>query len=134
MMLNLFQKNKSKSQQLNWQEIPTAILFTAPSENLPLTEYAANLPSEAHQAQAQWVLLKELLDNGQTEYVDTGVQKCANLSQLIKRNSVCQNRIRLILESNQTEHSIRQNSDIITDTCSRIENLCILNVLVVFCV
>lgn len=73
-MLNLFQKNKSESLQFNWQEKPDGILFTAPSENLSLMEYAANLPSEAHQAQAQWVLLKELLDNGQAEYVDMGVQ------------------------------------------------------------
>ncbi len=73
-MLNLFQKNKSESLQLNWQEKPDGILFTAPSENLSLTEYAANLPTDAYQAQAQWMLLKELLDNGQAESVDMGVQ------------------------------------------------------------
>ncbi len=73
-MLNLFQKSLSEQQQFNWQEKPDGILFTAPSENLSLTEYAANLPTDAYQAQAQWVLLKELLDNGQAEYVDTGVQ------------------------------------------------------------
>ena len=73
-MLNLFRKNSSEPQQFSWQEKPDGILFTSPSENLSLTEYASNLPAEAYQAQAQWVLLKELLDNGQAEYVDTGVQ------------------------------------------------------------
>ncbi|MDE0636389.1 MAG: SNF2-related protein [Candidatus Poribacteria bacterium] len=72
-MLNLFGKNSSESEQLNWQETPDGILFTAPSENLSLTEYAANLPTDAHQAQAQWMLLKELLDNGQAESSDSGI-------------------------------------------------------------
>ena len=73
-MLNLFQKNKSESLQLNWQEKPDGILFIAPSENLSLMEYVENLPTEAHQTQAQWLLLKEFLDNGQAEYVGMGVQ------------------------------------------------------------
>lgn len=72
-MRNLFQKNKPESQQLNWQETSTAILFTSPSENLSLTEHASNLPAEAHQAQAQWLLLKELLDNGQAELSNRGI-------------------------------------------------------------
>ena len=66
-MRNLFQRNKSESQQLNWQETPSGILFTAPSQNLSLMEYAAKLQADAYQAQAQWALLKELLDNGQAE-------------------------------------------------------------------
>ncbi|RKU13256.1 ATP-dependent helicase [Candidatus Poribacteria bacterium] len=73
MMLNLFGKNSSEPEQLNWQETPDGILFSALSENLFLTEYAANLPADAHQAQAQWMLLKELLDNGQAESSDSGV-------------------------------------------------------------
>ena len=72
-MLNLFQKNKPEPQQFNWHETATGILFAAPSESLHLTEYAANLPAEAHQAQAQWALLKELLDNGQAELSDRGI-------------------------------------------------------------
>ncbi len=72
-MLNLFQKNSSESQQFKWQEKPEGITFSAPSENLSPAEYAANLPADAYQAQAQWVLLKELLDNGQAESSDSGI-------------------------------------------------------------
>ena len=73
MVLNLFRKSQSESAQFNWQEISTGIQFTAPSDDLSLPEYAANLPTEAYQAQAQWLLLKELLDNGQTELSSTGI-------------------------------------------------------------
>lgn len=38
-----------------------------------MTEYAENLSADAHHAQAQWVLLKELLDNGQAETSDTDI-------------------------------------------------------------
>ncbi len=72
-MLNLFRKNKPEQLKFTWQETSTAIQFTAPSDNLSLTEYANNLPSEAHQAQAQWLLIQELLDNGQAEASDTEV-------------------------------------------------------------
>lgn len=72
-MLNIFRKNSSEPQQLNWQEKLDGILFTTLSENLSLTEYTANLPAEAHQAQAQWRLLKELLDNGQAESLNNGI-------------------------------------------------------------
>ena len=72
-MLNLFQKTKSEPSQFNWQETPTGIQFTAPSDHLSLPEYAANLSTEAYQAQAQWLLLKELLDNGQAESSDMGI-------------------------------------------------------------
>lgn len=81
-MRNLFQRNKSEPEQLNWQETPDGILFTAPSENQSLTEYTANLPTDAHQAQAQWLLLKELLDNGQGELADKGIH--------IPNEEVCQ--------------------------------------------
>ena len=64
-MLNLFRKSQSKSPQFNWQETPTGIQFTAPLDHLSLSEYATNLSTETYQAQAQWLLLKELLDNGQ---------------------------------------------------------------------
>ncbi len=80
-MLDIFRKNSSESLQLNWQETPTGILFTSPSENLSLTEYAANLPA-AHQTQAQWMLLKELLDNGQAKLSDNGIH--------IPNEEVCQ--------------------------------------------
>ncbi len=66
-MLNLFPKKQPQSLQFNWQETPDGILFTSPSENLSLIEYVKNLPTDAYQAQAQWMLLKELLDNGQAE-------------------------------------------------------------------
>ena len=72
-MLNLFRKTKSEPPQFNWRETPTGIQFTAPSDNLALTEYAANLPTDAYHAQAQWLLLKELLDNGQADSSDMEV-------------------------------------------------------------
>ena len=72
-MRNLFQKNKSEPAQLNWQESSDGLLFSTPSENPSLTEYATNLPTDAHQAQAQWLLLKELLDNGQAKLSDNGI-------------------------------------------------------------
>ena len=72
-MLDIFRKNSPEPQQLNWQEMPDGLLFTTPSENLSFSEYAANLPSDGHQAKAQWLLLKELLDNGQAEFVDMEV-------------------------------------------------------------
>ncbi len=73
MVLNLFQKTKSESLQFKWQEIPTGIQFTAPLDYLSLSEYAANLPTDAYHVQAQWLLLKELLDNGQAELSSTGI-------------------------------------------------------------
>ena len=72
-MLNPFQKSRSKSPQFNWQETPTGIQFTAPSDHLSLSEYAANLSTDDYQAQAQWLLLKELLDNGQAELSGMGI-------------------------------------------------------------
>ena len=72
-MLKLFRKNKLELSQFNWQEALTGIQFTAPSGVLSLTEYANTLPIEAYQAHAQWLLLKELLDNGQAEASGTGV-------------------------------------------------------------
>lgn len=72
-MLNLFRNSQPKPSQFNWQEILTGIQFTAPSDHLSLSEYAANLPTEAYQAQARWLLLKELLDNGQAELSGKGI-------------------------------------------------------------
>ena len=72
-MLNLFGKSKSEPPQFNWQEIPTGIRFTAPLANLSVAEYAENLSADAYHAQAQWVLLKELLDNGQAESSDSEI-------------------------------------------------------------
>ena len=72
-MLNLFRKSQSESSQFNWQESPTGIQFTAPSDHLSLSEYADNLPAEAYQAQAQWLLFKELFDNGQAEPSGIGI-------------------------------------------------------------
>ncbi|RKU21199.1 helicase SNF2 [Candidatus Poribacteria bacterium] len=68
-MLNLFRKNKLKPSVFNWQETSRGIQFTAPSGDLPLTEYTSSLPTDAYQA--QWLLIKELLDNGQAEASDT---------------------------------------------------------------
>ena len=70
-MLNLFRKSETKTFQFNWDETSTGIRFTIPSDHVTLTEYTANLPPDAYQAQAQWLLLKELLDNGQAESSDT---------------------------------------------------------------
>ena len=70
-MFNLFKKNKLELPQFNWQEISTGIQFTFPVDNLSRIEYANDLLSEAYQTQAQWLLLKELLDNGQAELSDT---------------------------------------------------------------
>ena len=72
-MLNLFRKNKPESPQFNWHETPVGIGFIAPSGSVPVIEYANNLPSDAYQAQAQWLLLKEFLDNGQAELSDTSI-------------------------------------------------------------
>lgn len=72
-MLNLFQKNKSEMLKFNWQETVTGIRFIFPSDNLAEIEYANTLPRDAYQAQAQWLLLKELLDNGQSELSSMGV-------------------------------------------------------------
>ena len=72
-MLNLFRKSETKTSQFNWQETSTGIQFTSPVDNLSLLEYANDLPSEAYQTQAQWLLLKELLDNGQAGESDIGV-------------------------------------------------------------
>ena len=72
-MLNPFRKSQSKSPQFNWQETPTGIQFTAPSDHLSPSEYAANLSTDDYQGQAQWLLLKELLDNGQAELLGMGI-------------------------------------------------------------
>ena len=72
-MLNLFRKRKPQPPKFNWQETPTGIQFTAPSPTLPLAEYVANLQTDATHAQAQWLLLKELRDNGQAEISDTSI-------------------------------------------------------------
>ena len=72
-MLNLFRKSDTKTSQFNWGETSTGIRFTIPLDNVTLTEYTANLPPDAYQAQAQWLLIKELLDNGQAETSDTSI-------------------------------------------------------------
>ncbi len=72
-MLNLFGTSKSEPPQFNWQETPIGIRFTAPMSSLSVTKYAENLSTDDYHAQAQWVLLKELLDNGQAESSDTEV-------------------------------------------------------------
>ena len=72
-MLNLFRKNKSEPLKFNWQETPTGIRLISPSDNLSVIQYATDLPSDAHHAQAQWLLLKELLDNGQAESSDMAI-------------------------------------------------------------
>ena len=72
-MLNLFRRSQSEPPQFKWQETTMGIQFTAPSDHLSLSEYAANLPTEAYQAQAQWLLLKELFDNGQAESSGRGI-------------------------------------------------------------
>ena len=72
-MLNLFRKNKSEYPAFNWHETPAGIQFTALSGNLSLTEYANTLPPDAYQTQAQWLLLKEFIDNGQAELSDKAV-------------------------------------------------------------
>ena len=70
---NLLRRNQSEPLQFNWQETPIGIRFTAPMGSLSVTEYAENLSTDAYHAQAQWVLLKELLDNGQAELSDTEI-------------------------------------------------------------
>ncbi len=73
LMLNLFHKNKPELPQFNWKETPSGIQFTAPLDDISFIEYVNNLPPDAYHAQAQWLLLKELLDNGQAEKVDSGI-------------------------------------------------------------
>ena len=72
-MLNPFRKRKPQPPKFNWQETPTGIRFTAPSPTLPLAECVDNLQADATHARAQWLLLKELLDNGQAEISDTSI-------------------------------------------------------------
>ena len=72
-MLNLFRNSQPKPSQFNWQETPTGIRFTAPLHHLSLSEYADSLSTDDYQAQAQWLLLKELLDNGQAEPSGMGI-------------------------------------------------------------
>ena len=72
-MLNLLRKSQSEPPHLNWQAISIGIQFTSPLDNLSVIEYVADLPSDAHHAQAQWLLLKELLDNGQAESSDMAI-------------------------------------------------------------
>ena len=72
-MINPFRRSIPEPLQFNWQETPTGIQFTAPSERFSLSEYATDLPTDAYQAQTQWLLLKELLDNGQAELSDTRI-------------------------------------------------------------
>ena len=72
-MLNLLRKNRSETPQFHWQETPTGVQFTAPSGDLSPLQYANTLSQGAYQASAQWLLLKELLDNGQAELSDTSI-------------------------------------------------------------
>ena len=72
-MLNRLRRIQDNLTQFNWRETPSGVDFSAPLSHTSLSEYAANLPSDAHHAQAQWLLLKELLDNGQAESSDTRI-------------------------------------------------------------
>ena len=72
-MLSRFRKSEVEPPQFNWRETPKGIEFTVPSDNLSPAEYAAKLPADAYRAQAQWLLLKEFLDNGQAESSDKGI-------------------------------------------------------------
>ena len=72
-MLNLFRQSQSEPSQFNWRETSTGIQFTAPSDDLSLSEYAANLSTDDYQVQAQWLLLKELIGNGQAEPSGMGI-------------------------------------------------------------
>ena len=72
-MFDLFGKSKTKPRQFKWRETQTGIRFTAPLDSLSVTEYAENLTANAYHAQAQWVLLKEMLDNGQAEFSDSEI-------------------------------------------------------------
>ena len=67
-MFKLFQK-KQLALQFNWQETPAGVRFTAQPGIPTLTESAP----EVYPARAQWLLLKELVDNGQATLSDTSV-------------------------------------------------------------
>ena len=82
-MLDLFGKSNSEPPKFNWHGTPSGIEFTSPSNHLSLSDYAANLPTDAYHAQAQWLLLNELLDNGQAESSDTGIHiPCGEVCRL----------------------------------------------------
>ena len=82
-MLSLFGNSKSEPPKFNWHGTPSGIEFTSPSNHLSLSDYAANLPTDAYHAQAQWLLLNELLDNGQAESSDTGIHiPCGEVCRL----------------------------------------------------
>ena len=72
-MVNLLRRNQFEQPHFNWRETPKGIQFTSPFSHLSFSECAANLPPDAHHAQAQWLLLKELLDNGQAESSEKGI-------------------------------------------------------------
>ena len=72
-MLNLFRKNRQKLLDFDWQEMPSGIQFTMPSGNLSITDVLANPSKSAGQEQTQYLLLKELLENGQAEASEVGV-------------------------------------------------------------
>ncbi len=72
-MLNLFKKNKSESPKFGWRETQAGIQFIAPPDSLTLTKYITNLAPDACQVRAQWLMFKELLDNGQAESSDAGI-------------------------------------------------------------
>lgn len=72
-MLNPFKKSQSDLPHFSWQETETGIRFTAMPIGLSLDEFTTNLPTNSHHTQAQWSLLKELLDNGQAESLGTEI-------------------------------------------------------------
>ena len=135
---NLMRRKQPELLQFNWQETPTGIQFTAPTDSLSVSEYAENLPVDAYQAQAQWVLLKELLDNGQAELSDTEI--------LIPCEEVC--RLDFVEQSLlglpepypfdleiRSDRTLRETSFVtIISFYSRIENLCIHSESVACCV
>lgn len=82
-MLNLFRNSQSELSQFTWQEVSTGIEFVAPSDHVSLPEYVDNLSIDDRQIQAQWLLLKELLDNGQAEWSDMGIRvSCEEVCRL----------------------------------------------------
>lgn len=74
--MNFLRKNSQEHNLFVWNEITDGILFSiplSPKTNLSIDDYVAYIPEKAFAMQAQWLLLKELLDNGQAQIQPNGI-------------------------------------------------------------
>ncbi len=72
-MLKLRKNSRPNPPHFSWKEHASGIRFAPEPAALSLVDYVENLPIDAYHAQAQWLLLQELIDNGQAEASDADV-------------------------------------------------------------